>query len=243
MKKTLATLLILLCISASASKKLNIVFIGNSITQGAFVKEPDKGAPPAVTAEILRTKGFEVQFVNCGVSGSTSVDQLPEYNTIFKTVRQCADNFGKQDGDLIFSIMIGTNDSAISGPNGSPVNPTQYLVNVRALTDKLVELYPNCRIIIHYPIWYSPNTYNSAMYLKAGLERLIAYRPMIDRLVAESPKIFLGDTLAFDFFKANYVDNFVHEDGQAGTFFLHPNEAGIDKLSEYWANAILRIIQ
>lgn len=243
MKRFLTLLLLLSCVSVSASRKLNIVFIGNSITQGAFVEEPDKGAPPAVTSAILRDKGFDVQFVNCGVGGSTSVDQLPEYNTIFKKVRQSADNFAKQEGELIFSIMIGTNDSAISGPNGSPVNPTQYLINLRSLTDKLFELYPKCRIIIHYPIWYSPNTYNSAMYLKAGLERLISYRPMIDRLVAENPNIFVGDTLAFDFFKANYEDNFVHEDGQAGTFFLHPNAAGITKLSEYWANAIQSVVK
>ena len=31
------------------------------------------------------------------------------------------------------------------------------------------------------------------------------------------------------------------EDGKAGTFYLHPNEAGARKLARYWAQAIVKV--
>ena len=33
------------------------------------------------------------------------------------------------------------------------------------------------------------------------------------------------------------------EDGKAGTFYLHPNEAGAKKLARFWAEAIAQSIK
>lgn len=79
--------------------------------------------------------------------------------------------------------MLGTNDSACNGPFGSPVEPVSYYTNMKAIIDELLSLYPECKVVIHQPIWYSPNTYNGAMYLATGLKRLKSYTPMIHKLV------------------------------------------------------------
>lgn len=88
-----------------------------------------------------------------------------------------------KEATLVFSLMLGTNDSAIKGPNGSPVQPAQYKTNVKVIADELLALYPDSRIVLHRPIWYSPNTYNGAMYLKEGLNRLERYFAEINQLV------------------------------------------------------------
>src|SRR6266571_607597 len=60
-------------------KNLNIVYIGDSITQGVQLTDPGKEAPPAIaTAWLRKQKGIgKVEFSNQGVSGFTTVDFLP----------------------------------------------------------------------------------------------------------------------------------------------------------------------
>lgn len=84
---------------------------------------------------------------------------------------------------------------------------------MKAIIDELLSLYPECKVVIHQPIWYSPNTYNGAMYLAAGLKRLKSYTPMIHKLVdyysqANPNQVFWGDTAASDFFRNNYQSYF-----------------------------------
>jgi hypothetical protein len=33
------------------------------------------------------------------------------------------------------------------------------------------------------------------------------------------------------------------EDGKAGVFYLHPNEAGAKKLAQFWADAIVDVVK
>ena len=223
-------------------KWLNIVYIGNGITQGALIDEPRKNAPPVKASIYLKKQDGigEVKYSNQGVSGNTTIDFLPQTNTYFPKVKAVADKFKEETwATLLFSIMLGTNDSAIKGPNGAPVSAGQYYKNLKAIIDELIRLYPQCEIIIHRPIWYSPNTYNNAMYLKEGLQRLESYLPEIKRLAEEYQQVYVGDTNAFDYFKANYETLFIPEKGNAGTFYLHPNASGAQKLGEFWGEAIL----
>ncbi|MBP5628864.1 MAG: lipolytic protein G-D-S-L family, partial [Bacteroidaceae bacterium] len=63
-----------MAVSAESSKrKVNIVFIGNSITYGAEINHQTE-APPVRVGEQLTAEGYEVNIRNCGVSGSTTVD-------------------------------------------------------------------------------------------------------------------------------------------------------------------------
>ena len=244
-------LLFTLC-SFSSNKKqnLNIVFIGDSITFGANLSHPEKEAPPVQSCIYLRKQhGIgKVQFSNQGVCGFTTVDFLPSTGTVFKEVEKAADIFYKdKDATLIFSIMLGTNDSAVKGTNGCPVSPKNYRLNLTAIIDKLLHDYPGCKIIINHPVWYSPNTYNGAEYLQEGLTRLESYFPVIDTLVksysvSNPDKVFTGDTSTFRYFKKNYLACFGPESGQRGTFYLHPNEKGAARLGYYWGKAISKTI-
>lgn len=234
---------------AAGKKHLNIVFIGNSITHGAGLADPAHDAPPVHAAFYLGKQADvgEVKYANRGVSGCTTVDYLPGTGTLFAGMQEAADRFKDEDwATMVFSIMLGTNDSAVEGTNGCPVSPARYRKNMAAIIDRLLELYPGCKIVLHRPIWYSPNTYNSAMYLKEGLLRLQSYYPEIRKLAeayaaAHPGQVFLGDTEGFDFFKENY-GKFQHEDGRAGIFFLHPTEEGAKDLGELWGKAIHKAI-
>ena len=136
-------------------KNLNIVFIGNSITQGALLENPRHEAPPVKAALYLRRQPSvgTVRYSNQGVSGSTTFDFLPQTDLLFPKVVRVADQFKDETwATLIFSIMLGTNDSAITGPNGAPASPAKYYENMKTIIDKLLALYPECKIVLHRPV-------------------------------------------------------------------------------------------
>lgn len=257
MKNTVLLLTFILSVSfsqvaAKTPRNVNIVFIGNSITYGAQIANPAQDAPPKQVQLYLSDKKNigTVQFVNCGVSGSTTLDFLPGSGALFaRTMQNKTVKTFKKDKEtpLYFSIMLGTNDSAIKGPHGAPVSPENYKANLKKIIDRLLADFPSCKIILHRPIWYSENTYNGAMYLAEGLNRLQTYTPQIEAIIKEykeiAPKrVFMGDTEAFQFFKKNYLTHFVAEEGYAGTFYLHPNEQGAKKLAEFWGDALYKVI-
>ncbi len=225
-----------------------IVYIGNSITHGALLQHRETEAPPAVaTRHIEQSKGLEASFRNCGVSGMTTLNFLPVSEQQFPNVVKAASELMKGCENLVFSISLGTNDSANTTTFGAPVVPQQYYTNMKAIIDELLNLYPTSRVVVQCPIWYSPNTYNGAMYLQSGLNRLKSYMPMIDKLIAKyrtthPERVFLGDTEAFKFFEENHLTHFVPEQGNAGTFYLHPNKEGAAMLGKYWAEGIMKIL-
>jgi lysophospholipase L1-like esterase len=225
---------------------LDIVYIGNSITQGAQLGNPDEEAPPAAASEYLRHQsGVEnVQFVNQGRSGYTTVDYLPSDSGALSEVIASAHQLHKDTNWLLlFTISLGTNDSAEKGPNGSPVDPADYQKNLKSIADKLLSEFPQCKIVLLQPIWYSPNTYNSAKYLSEGLARLQNYFPELQDLVAKYSQtnpghVFLGDLKGFAYFRNNYLTDLIPESGNAGTFYLHPNKKGANVLGRLWGEAI-----
>lgn len=251
----LIAIFFLLCGFNGVKKKmLRIVFIGDSITYGAGVQDKEHFAPPAVVAGALRqmTLVEDVKFYNGGKSGATTLDFLPG-TANFKRVLEAADRFyaeqqalsrsEKQSDLLLFSIMLGTNDSAIEGPNGAPVSAEQYQRNLKLMIDSLVGRYPDCRVVLQKAPWYSDNTYNGAKYLKQGQRRLVQYNPKIDELVrlykkSTPDRVFAGDKSAYPFFKKNYKTTMVGENGRQGVFYLHPNKEGSIVLGKKWAKAL-----
>lgn len=255
MKKVIL-IAILVCVSIGmyarqTKKNVNIVYIGNSITQGVLLEKSAEEAPP-VQASLWLSKQPEmdtVNYSNQGVSGMTTVDFLPVSATLFLRVKSAANRFkDAPQSTLLFSVMLGTNDSAIKGPNGAPVSPKQYHANMKIIVDELLALYPHCKVVLHRPVWYSPNTHNGAIYLLEGLQRLENYLPELKALVGQyanthREQVFMGDTLAFDYFKQNYQTILIPENGNAGTFYLHPNREGAIRLGEYWGAAIYQAIK
>ncbi|MDB5015526.1 MAG: lipolytic protein family [Mucilaginibacter sp.] len=248
------TLFIVLLLSGNPifaqKQNLNIVFIGNSITYGANLIDPTTEAPPVIACEYLRQQPNigTVGFSNQGYSGFTTVDFLPSTATAFKKVEAGAHAFTDKQALLIFSVKLGTNDSAVQGPNGSPVTPQDYKQNLKAIADSLLKEFPGCIIVFQHPIWYSPNTYNGAKYLEEGLFRLQSYIPQIDGLVADYAvayprQVFTGDKKGFKYFKKHYLTDLNAEQGHQGTFYLHPNKKGAVALGNYWGKAINKVVK
>ena len=235
---------------AQSKRSFNIVFIGNSITHGAGLDTPETQAPPVIAAQYLRKQqniGL-VAFSNQGYSGFTTVDFLPATNKVFASVEKAAHSFNDTTALLIFSVKLGTNDSAIQGPNGAPVSPDNYYANLKTIADSLLKEFPRCIIIFQHPVWYSPNTYNGAKYLQEGLSRLQTYIPQIDKLVTYyagvyPQRVYTGDTKAFSYFQQNYLTDLQAEPGHQGIFYLHPNKKGAIALGTFWGIAIEKTVR
>ena len=221
---------------------INLLFIGNSITYGATLGSPASQAPPILCrAMIQEATGVTTNVYNGGHSGITTLGFLPG-RTDFTMVLNSARTFVKQNGGLTyFSIMLGTNDSACNGTEGAPVSNATYAANIRKIIDALIKAVPSCKIVLNYPIWYSPNTYNGAMYMREGMERLHGYYPLIDAIVEEYDQVYAGNRGVWEFFEDNRV-LFTAEGGNAGTFFLHPNAEGAKRLAEIWSRSLLELI-
>jgi len=231
----------------NSDKKLNldIVFIGNSITYGATLDNPSQDAPPVIASEYLRRKkGINsVSFSNQGRSGCTTLDFLPT-TVIFTDVAKAVKNLHVDPTHLlVFSFSLGTNDSAIKGTNGAPVSKEVYQQNMKTIIDELLIRFPEAKILIQQPIYYTPNTENGAKYLEEGLARLQTYFPVLKSLVksyskTQAGKVFLGDQRSFTYFKNKYKTLLTPENGKQGVFYLHPNKQGAFKLGEIWGESI-----
>ncbi len=239
--------------TVESQKRVEIFFIGNSITYGARLQDKVHQAPPAAAvakvSEDLSQRMPDATFRchNMGVSGKTTTDWLPTGKKFFANLVDSANKVAADAHALIFSISLGTNDSAEEGPHNCALSAEAYKQNLRAIVDSLIKSYPKSHVVVHAPIWYSDNTYNTSRYLKAGQQRLKTYIGAVRKLVASyNPErgehIHLGDTQGWDIFEGR-TELFAAETGKAGIFSLHPNEAGAKKLGELWASGIERAIR
>ena len=227
------------------SNGYNIIYIGNSITYGALHADRSKTAPPVVATEFVNKKlGCVKEFANSGRSGATTVDYLPALNRDFRRVENTiAALKEKNDAKFVFSFMLGTNDSASTGPTGAPVSNEDYKKNLLIIIARLRELCPDAIFVLQRPVWYSPNTYNGARYLVAGLNRMTDAVNVLVELANENNDIYLGDCDSYDLIKLDYQKYMFAEEGRAGTFYLHPNEEGAAKMAKNWGKAIVAAIK
>ena len=227
--------------AGGGKKDFAIIYIGNSITYGAIHEQRDVTAPPVYPSQILAKKyKANVIWRNCGWSGATTYDFLPSHKRYFPRVEKAIKEIqAETDAPIVFSIMLGTNDSASKGPTGCPVSNENYKNNLITIMEALKKLAPGAKFVFQRPIWYSPNTYNGAEYLQKGLNRLNGYTPVLESIAAEREDAMMGDKDAYAYFEKNYEKYCYHEPGYAGTFFLHPNPKGAKKLAKYWAEGII----
>lgn len=224
----------------------NIVFVGNSITQGVLHADRTKTAPPVFAAEMIgKALKSDVAFRNVGRAGATTFDWLPEAKRYFPLIEKAVEELNAENADAqyIFPIMLGTNDSASKGPTGCPVKNEDYKKNLLTMIATIRQMCPGAIFVLQQPIWYSPNTYNGAVYLLDGLKRMMGYTPILEEIAAENEDIYMGDTESFEFFHRNYEKYLIAEPGYAGTFYLHPHEAGAKKLAKFWTTAIVAAVK
>jgi lysophospholipase L1-like esterase len=187
-----------------------------------------------------------VFFTNQGYPGWTTAAWQPGTDQ-FKSAEADATRLQAQHpGQLVFSIMLGTNDASAQGPPGSPIEPDAYGKNMRAIVDKLMADFSDAKIVINEGPWFSPNTHNSADYEgEVVAARMRGYSPVIEAVVKDwagshTGHVFLGDTQAYDYFGRHFQTEMVQENGRDGIFYLHPNVQGGATLGKFWAIAIAK---
>lgn len=230
-------------VAVHAQDTVNLLFVGNSITAGATLKDPSAQAPPVVCGTLVeQATGLTVNVYNGGHSGITTFGFLPGRDDFSRLVTAARAFRNQNGGRIYFSIMLGTNDSACTVTEGAPVSPETYGRNLRIIIDSLIHAVPSCRILLNYPIWYSPNTHNRACYMQEGLDRLRSYYPVIRRIARHYPQVYAGSRQAWDSFQGN-SELFTSEQGRFGVFHLHPNAAGAERLAHLWAGSLLRLLR
>ncbi len=231
------------------SQIINIVYGGDSITYGANLSDPTHDAPPVAASGYLGAMhGIRsVYFSNQGHGGHSTTDFLPSSGADFAGMESAAKSLeaAHPSGQLVFSLMLGTNDSANSGTHLSNRTPAQVEANFEIIIGQLLADFPSAKIFVNYPPYYTPNTHNGANYEEGGLARLLSYHDAIDKAVAtENHKfrghVMLGDQTASVYFAGVYQTELTPENGQNGTFYLHPNKLGAADLGRLWAEAIYK---
>lgn len=242
------------CLSGTtaAAVEVNLLCVGNSISEGAGLADPKRDAPPVKLAALIGNEpGIEgVHLINGGRSGSTTTDWLPSARNLYPWFTAMADTLvaNHPDAVTVFSISLGTNDSACDRCKGAPASRETFRSNLRTIIDSLLTRYPGSLAVVHAPIWYSPNTYNGARYLVEGQRRLLPYRHEIKRLTEEYSaampgRVWLGDTLGYNYFKEKHLTDMQPENGHAGVFYLHPNKKGGTALASLWHKPVMAALR
>ena len=146
---------------------------------------------------------------------------------------------------MVFSIQLGTNDSANSGQTGGAVTAAQLGSNLETIISTLLTDFPSAKVVINTPPLYTANSQTSYDYEETGLQRLLTFYPEYPVVVAAENvtypgHVFLGDTTAAAFFAPIYQTEMVAGSGSYGTYYLHPNIQGSADLGRLWANAIYK---
>lgn len=112
-------LLLSICISKLYAQDINIVYIGNSITQGATLKNPGTEAPPVQASQYIgQVVKQSVTYRNCGVSGMTTLDFLPVAGKQFPNVKSAAQELSQHKGTLLFLSCWAPTTVPAPGPSG-----------------------------------------------------------------------------------------------------------------------------
>ena len=242
-----------------AQQSANIVFIGNSITYGALHQQREQTAPPVLCAKWLsqQERIDTVYFRNCGRSGRTTYHFLPNpmdvipagdktyFGDVVAKTRELVN--AHPSLPLVFSIMLGTND-AVERTKNPHTEPADYVRNLTVIIDSLLRLWPDAHVVLNRPIYNTSDyvTKNGSVASKKSLKMMNTYYKQLPKVVANCKKghVHIGDAKAYNYFKQHYLTDIVEEkDARGKSYWLHPNEQGAQKLSEYWGKAILPLLK
>lgn len=138
MKKTLILILCLfLCTVSFARKRVKVACVGNSITYGIGVSDPDKESYPARLQQMLG-EGYTVE--RFGKPGATL---LNKGHRPFMQQKEFKDALAFA-GDVVV-IHLGVNDT---DPRDWPNYRDFFIADYRALIDSFRVANPECRILI-----------------------------------------------------------------------------------------------
>jgi acyl-CoA thioesterase-1 len=117
--------------SAAAEDLTYVLMLGNSLTAGYGLPDPDTQAYPALLQDRAVETGFDVRIINAGVSGDTSAGGLRRVDWILQ--RQPVD---------VLVLALGAND----GLRGLPTDALQD--NLEGIIDAVRAKNPEAEVVI-----------------------------------------------------------------------------------------------
>lgn len=229
-----------------AQKEYNIVFIGNSITYGATHQTPQKTNPTISCVKLLKEQGLDVHSKNLGKSGKTSRDFLPDRKGYWSATKKAAAELAEAypNGQMVFSIMLGTNDAAIRTKK-SCWKSDIFRNSMTTIIDSLQAIYPQAVFVLQQDPYFSPNVEKESgtKMDEACLKQLRDYWTVDQQLAKERPNVFLGSDEIYTFFEQNHQEMMTAEEGLQGTFYLHPNAKGAAELGVLWGKALIEALK
>lgn len=251
MEKTIKLWIMMLMLVVSgksiAQQEYSIVFIGNSITYGSTHVKPQKTNPTVYCTKYLKEQGVAgIHAKNLGKSGKTSRDFMPGrkgyYGSVKKVAAELEQSYPK--AQLVFSIMLGTNDAAIRTKK-SCWKSEIFQKSINLMVDSLQALYPKAIFVLHQDPYFSPNVEKESgtKMDEACLKQMKAYWSVCQSISKQRNNVYLGDNQAFDFFEKNHKTMMTPEEGLKGTYYLHPNESGAKELGKFWGEALLKVFK
>jgi acyl-CoA thioesterase-1 len=162
----------------ATSNSVRIVFLGDSIAAGYGLAEHE--AFPAVTGELLRASGRDVQVVNAGVSGDTSAGGLRRLDWILR-----------QEPEIVV-VELGGNDAL----RGQPLESVE--ANLREIVRR--SRGGGARVVLlgmDIPTNYGP-VYGGAfseMFERVAIDEQAVFVPAFIREVGLEPELMQADGL------------------------------------------------
>jgi acyl-CoA thioesterase-1 len=211
----LATLLLVATLSAQTPPKIKVACVGDSITAGSGVKEPEKKYPFQL-GKLLGT-GYEVK--NFGVGGATMLD---DGNKPYKQQKFYQDALAFAPDIVV--IKLGTNDSKALNWDTKKDN---FAPSARSLVEAFQKANPNAKIYLCLPVpVVDPGNF--------GIRNEIVKPEIIPLIkkVAEEKKLEVIDLYAALDGKPELIPDRVHPNGEGATIIAKTVFEAIKKRSE-----------
>ena len=205
-------------------KKSKIIFLGDSITQGALASKNENIFHQVIQSEYKMEKAF-----NCGIGGTRIAKQnfpSTHINDVYFGLRM---ELLPKEADAIV-VFGGTNDFGHGDAKIGDIEDTTVLTFYGALNCLIADLkknFPNAKIIFMTPLRRSNE--NQPNYNGYILEQYV------DAIINITNKYNLPviDLFRCGLFDPNNID--VFPDG------LHPNDIGHKMMADYIAQELLKI--
>jgi len=194
--QTLVLLICLLyCINSKAQvAKERIVCIGNSITFGARLTDPETASYPAVLSALLTEKAYlKYEIKNFGIGGATML----KFGT--PNLWRILDSVKKYPPDIVV-IKAGTNET-VGAPRLNWEHISEFEKDYSDYIAAIRKINPDCRIIICSPLDMVLETKDLTQTRKDDLSgrrpRIWELRKRIKKIAAKEDVFFLDLTKPF----------------------------------------------
>lgn len=174
--KMSASVLLALCVSASAFAKLpfangdRIAFLGDSITQCG---SDDPRGWVNILESRVRKEVDEVAFIHAGIGGNTSADMLKRIN---------ADVIRRKPTWVFFSCGVNDSPNPVADNPGVPID--KYIKNVSTIFDKLDKTGAKIVVLSQTPVFEDDPNYGANI-------NLVSYNAELKRMALERKYIYL----------------------------------------------------